>query len=221
MNEPELTNKSLTVAERALALPAIQTPEDYSLAGNLTLAINDARKEVQAFFKPQKQNLDQAKKVILDKEKEMLAPLDNALGHVEPLIASYLREQRRIKAEAEAKAQEEARKRAEEELLARAKKAEDAGNQEAARAIIEEPVVLKAVERVAEIPKVRGITTMEVWKARVTDFPALVKAVASGSAPMECLIPSDIFLGREAKATKGVSPYPGVQFYSEDSIRKS
>jgi hypothetical protein len=219
-NEVEIATNSLTVVDRALSLPTIQTPEDYILAGNLTLAINDFRKEIVAHFKKKKADVDVVKKSILDEERVALAPLDNALSHVEPLIASYLREERRKKAEAEAKAQEEARKRAEEELLARAKKAEDAGNQEAARAILEEPVVLKAVGRVAPIPSVRGIATVEVWKFRVTDFPALVKAVASGDAPMECLTADTVFLTKEAKACKGASPYPGVQFYSEDSVRK-
>jgi hypothetical protein len=220
MNGAELETKALTVVERALAFPEIKTPQDFDMAGNLTLALNDARKEVVAFFKPQKYNLDQAKKTILDKEKEMLAPLEKALSFLEPKVAQYLREQRRIREEAQEKAREDARKKAEEELLARATKAESEGHAEVAQAILEEPVVVKSVERVAEVPKVRGIATMEVWKARVTSLPLLIKAVCEDKAPIGCLTADMVFLGKEAKATKGASPWPGVEFFSEDSVRK-
>ncbi len=222
MNETKpLEEKALTVIEQAKTLPDIWTAQDFDKAGHFALLINDQIKGILSYFKPQKQNLDQAKDVILAEEKRLLKPLKEMLAYLHPRISCYLREERRKKAEAEEKARADARKQAEEELLARAKKAEDAGNQEAARAIIEEPVVLKAVKRVAEIPKVSGISTIEVWGARITDFPSLVKAVASGQAPMNCLLPNDIFLRAEAKATKGASPIPGVKFFSTDSIRKS
>jgi hypothetical protein len=220
MNGQELQTKSLTVVDEAMGLPAIITQEDFAKAGHLTHLINDEIKRIETYFKKQKVNLDQAKKVVMDQEKEALGPWKTAASHLDPLVASYLREQERLKEEAEERNRAEARKKAEEEILARATKAEAEGQKEVARAILEEPVVAKRVERVAPIPKVAGIAVITNWKCRVVSLPLLIKAVCEDKAPIGCLMADMVFLGKEAKQTKGESPWPGVEFYSEDSVRK-
>ena len=220
MSEVLDQEKALTVVDEAMTLPAIITPEDFAKAGHLTLLLNDEIKRIKTYFKKQKVNIDAAKKVILDQEREALGPWETAVSRLDPMTATYLREQERLKEEAEERNRAEARRKAEEEILARATKAEAEGQKEVAQAILEEPVVAKRVERVAPIPKVVGIAVITNWKCRVTSLPLLIKAVCEDKAPIGCLTADMVFLTKEAKATKGASPWPGVDFYSEDSVRK-
>jgi colicin import membrane protein len=59
----------------------------------------------------------------------------------------------------------------------------------------------------SEQPKVAGISTRKVWKARVID-PRKV--------PREYLVVNEKMLDAFAKATKGAVPVDGIEFYSED-----
>jgi len=60
---------------------------------------------------------------------------------------------------------------------------------------------------VSEQPKVAGISTRKVWKARIAD-PRKV--------PREYLVVNEKMLDAFAKATKGAVSVEGVEFYSED-----
>lgn len=61
-----------------------------------------------------------------------------------------------------------------------------------------------------EAPRVAGIATRENWSAVVTDFKALVQAVAAGTVPLMALEPNTKFLNNQAKAMKRELSYPGV-----------
>lgn len=87
--------------------------------------------------------------------------------------------------------------------VAQAKTAEAAEHAEAA---------VELAKPVQSYQAVKGLHTREVWRARVTDA-ALV--------PREHMIPDEAKLDRLAKAIKGPSHIPGVEFYAETSIIKT
>ncbi|QRE00645.1 hypothetical protein [Pseudomonas phage Itty13] len=121
-------------------------------------------------------------------------------------------EQRRINAEAEAE-----RQRQEEERQERIAEAEAAGDHEAAAAISEELTFAPVVPQ-AEQTKLSGISTRSVWKGRVTDKMALIKAVAEGRADMALLEVNQQVLDGLAKALKGSLSIPGCEPFEDKSV---
>jgi hypothetical protein len=75
-----------------------------------------------------------------------------------------------------------------------------------------EDVVAEAVEA----PKPVGFSSRKAWKAEVTDFMKLVKAVAEGKAPLNTLVANDSGLNKLAEAWGGQNPPPGVRFVSRE-----
>lgn len=81
-----------------------------------------------------------------------------------------------------------------------------------AEALVEAPMVPVMP---SPVPKVEGLSKRTDWSAEVTDFKALVQAVASGSAPLEALSPNMTCLNALARAAKGTMSIPGVKAVSK------
>jgi hypothetical protein len=111
--------------------------------------------------------------------------------------------------EAAARAQEEARQQAE---------ASQAAQAEAQAAAMTAEVV--TVTPTAAAPaKVVGISGRVNYTAQVDDLMTLVKAVAEGKAPVQCVMADEKFLGAQARAFKKAGPlYPGVTAVAERSL---
>lgn len=91
-----------------------------------------------------------------------------------------------------------------------AEKAAEAARSEAEAAIRESVMAPRAVV-VSAAPKAKaaGTSYRTTWKARVVDASLI---------PREYLIPDEKMLAAMAKAAKGPSKIPGVEFYSEKTI---
>src|ERR1700679_2437958 len=93
---------------------SIQNPDDYSVAGERLKQIKGMAKRITEFFKPMKQRQDEAKRALLDAEKKLSDPLDEAEGLAKRAMLTYQQAQQQ-KAEAERRrlqaiADEQARK---------------------------------------------------------------------------------------------------------------
>jgi ribonuclease-3 len=67
--------------------------------------------------------------------------------------------------------------------------------------------------------KVSGISGRVNYTAQVDDLMTLIKAVAEGKAPIQCVIADEKFLGAQARAFKKSGPlYPGVTAVAERSL---
>jgi len=142
-------------------------------------------------------------------------------------LDAIAREQRVIAAEAEAQA-----------LLAQGWVEVAVANGDEAAAAAAEAVVNSAVEAAyaaqeatisAELvtfapavqapAKVAGIASRVTYTAQVDSLLELVKAVADGRAPIQCLSAETKFLGAQARAFKKTGPlYPGVSVVAERGI---
>lgn len=73
-----------------------------------------------------------------------------------------------------------------------------------------------------EKPKADGLTVRENWKHEVTDFEALVKAVAEGKENINCLLPNDKLFGAQVKVLKDQFVVTGVKAVRDfsDAVRK-
>lgn len=124
-------------------------------ANNVILDLKSKRKKVVEYWKPLKQKADEAKRELLQKEKQMLNIIDPLINKQSDEVKAYIREQERKRAEARAKAEAEARAKAEEERKQREaeqEKAIEEGDIEKAMAIDEEIVPEIVMPKVSSMP---------------------------------------------------------------------
>ncbi|GAA4401120.1 hypothetical protein [Quisquiliibacterium transsilvanicum] len=224
----------------------IDSPTMFELASDDLKQVKALQKEVEEKRTSITGPLNQAVKAVNDLFRPPKDYLDRAEVTLKRAIVGWTTEQERIAAEARRKAEAEAR--AERERLAaiereqaeaarraqeEAQAAAAAGDQEAAAAAMaaaqaaEEQAAVAAmtaqvvtVAPAVEAPaKVTGITGRVTYSAEVTNLELLVKAVAQGLAPIECLQADTKFLGAQARAFKKAGElFPGVMAVAERSI---
>lgn len=133
-------------------------------------------------------------------------------------VSDWQNEQARQKRLLEAAAEVEARaEREKAEAEARALQA--MGEKDLAEmAAAEAKLLASRPAFVAPTVKVDGIGTREVYKARVTDKLALVKAVAEGRVPLAALEVNEKLLGQQARSLKEALDWPGVEVWAEMTV---
>lgn len=190
---------------------AIATPDAFAEAGEGLKRIKGAARRVLEFFRPMKQRADEAKRAILDAEKKLAFPLDEAEDLAKRKMLIYQRaeeekcqiETRRLQAEADDKARRER-----EALQAKAAQMKTAAKQQeyAERAA---SVMAPVVQVAAQVPKVSGVSTKKLWQARVVD---------AGKVPRDFLLVDERKLDQYAKAMREMAKVEGVEFYQEDVL---
>jgi hypothetical protein len=168
--EESLVSTAVDLHTTALDLP-IESGESYEYAALHLKDVRRLEKEIKEFFKPIKQQQDKAKKLILDREKEALAPVLEARSVLEGRMKTYLAE-----IESQRKKEMELNKKQAEE------DAKEAGV-DPGLMVIEEPQT--------EAPKVKGISTSGYWDFEILD-PSKVDP--------KFLIPDDKTIRKHVKA---------------------
>jgi|GEM_PF-545683 len=221
--ELKATDKYLEKAQEF----SIATVDDYHQAGeelkiikaksndleklrkDITRPLDESKKNVMALFRPALEKLDQAEKLI---KKQML-------------IFQQEQEHKRREQEELLRKQAEAEQRRREKLAERqAEKARERGDEERAQEILDNVPNIPLPSVQAEEIKSDGISTRKVWKAKVTNFTALVQACLDnpewlGDGVGEgYIIPNEKLLGEIARSTKGTVKIPGVDIYSYDTV---
>jgi hypothetical protein len=217
MNVQELESQALSVPERA-KLIVITTAAEYVAAGELLKTVKGLRAEIDSTFDPIISKAHDAHKEALAQKRKVDAPLVEAEGILKPRISTYLREEERKRQEEEMRLQKEARDREEAEQLAKADILHEIGEVAAANQVLEEEIYVPPVVLPSSAPKVAGISMRETWSAQVVDLMKLVKAVAEGKAPIQCISANTVFLGQQARSMKAALNYPGVKAVSDSSI---
>jgi hypothetical protein len=209
--EQELKQQALTVVERAKIIKIADQPS-YDAATSLLLnEIIPFRKRWKDYWEALRVPAHAAYQGILDKFNEGDKPAEAAEKAVKSEIRRWDDEQERKRQELQRKAQEEAEREAEEERLRAAIVAEEAGASEPeVQAIVDAPVVAVAQPVAPTYAKAAGVSGRDNWKAKVTDFPALVKAAAKDKSLLAYLLPNEQALNNRAKADKQTLNVPGV-----------
>ena len=169
--------------------------DTYVQANDLIGKLQTVRKEVVARFADPKKKAAEAHKAICALEKEFLTPVDNRISALKNSTTNWFAaEQARIRAE-------EDRKRREAEEAARlAAEAEAQGETEMAQEAVFEATMAQA--SVTVMPKVKGMTMREVYRAVVVDVNAL---------PREYMMPNQAMIDKVVQSTKGALQIPGVR----------
>ena len=189
----------------------IANAEDFTAAAEQLKTIKGSQKRVNEFFDPMIKQADQTTKDIRAKKRAFSDPLDQSEGRLKQLMLGFQQvqqrkaedERRRLQAEADERARKE--REALEKKAAAAKKPETQERHAEAAAMVVAPVIHVA----SEAPKVAGISTRKIWRARVVNLEAV---------PREFMLVDEKKLAKFAAAMKEGAKVEGVEFYTEDIL---
>lgn len=191
---------------------AVTCAADFQRTAEHLLSIKQNRKRADEFFDPPIKQAHELHKLLCQRKKVITDPLDRSEREDKRRMSDYAKaeeqkrqaEQRRLQAEADARA---AREREVLERKAAAAKRPETQQKyaEAAAQVMPAPVIHVPVET----PKVQGIQTRTVWRYRIVDVSKI---------PDEFLVVDEKKLAAYARAMKQAAHVPGVEFYSEQEI---
>ena len=212
-----LRNEYGPIVASAAKITAITNEEEAREAANHGRLLQAGTKELETFFKSIKSKCDAIKNPILADEKVANKPLDDEKKRLGTLVGAWNEEVRRKALEAQRKAEDEARKVAEEEALQRAIELAAAGEDEASDAVLAEPIVAAPVVVAAPVSRPTGSVGRKYYKCKVTNFKALVAAVAAGTVPIQALEANQSFLNNQADQFKEAFAFPGCELDTTSS----
>ena len=198
---------------RELALRAkgysISNDAQYAEAAEIGKEIKRRAKMVTDLFKPIKEAANKAHKAACEREKELLAPLNEAEKALKASMGAYVAEQERKRREAEEAARREAESAAQ-RMLEQAIQLDSEGDSKAAAEALENADVMASTP-IAAAPAVavKGVTSKKTWDV-IIENPALVPVEVAGVVirPVD-----EMAIKKLAIASKGALKIPGVRVF--------
>jgi hypothetical protein len=192
--EQQMEQEGALMVKRVTGL-TITNDDDYSRGGDILKDIKARIKAVNDYWKAPKAAAQAAHKTLVDREKQMLKPLEDAEATVKKTMLAYTTEQQRRQQEEQAR------------LAALAAQAEQQGDADGAAFMREMSAAVEPVQPTG------GVSVRTTWKARVTD-PKKVPAYFDGYELREINMTA---LNGLARQYEGGLDIPGVEFY-RDSV---
>lgn len=236
MNDTAIIEKEAQTALQVAKGFKITNPEQFTKAGEMLKSIKGIMKQIADTFDPIIKKAHEAHKEAVAQKKKHETPLLEAETIYKRAMLAYNEEQERIRRQAQAKLEEEARKEREklekQAAAALAKgKTEKAEDLQMRAATVATPVVAVST------PTVSGISTITRYSAKVTNPNILIEAIAGGrrigaprptgqtferrrtaSAPSNLVEPNTTVLNALARSMKEGFSYPGCQLVTDKGI---
>ena len=203
----ELEVKAKSLASQAQALVVIDQPS-YDVADSLSAGAKAILKAMDESYDPVIAAAHAAHKAAVKAKKDQYEPVEAAMRTINQKMTAWFKAEQERKAAIQRKADEIARKAAEEAQLAQAELLAALGMDEAADEALEAEPVIQRVE-VKGPEKGQGVSYRDTYTVEVMDFRALVEAVAAGKADLNYLLPNETVLGQIARALKDNFRVPG------------
>jgi hypothetical protein len=197
--------RGLALVERSRAVVVIDAPS-YAAAGGFLKDIKAYRAQVAEVCEPVVKAAHAAHKAAVAQRERLDGPADEAERIVKATMLAWKRAEDARVTEARRAAEFEARRKAEDALLAEAAEAEAAGQHAKAEAIVSAPVVVRPVAVSTDVPKVAGVSVRTTWAYEIVD-PTLL--------PREFLKPDEHAIGATVRATRGALAIPGVRTFEK------
>jgi hypothetical protein len=208
MEAGEIEKQAVALRAESGAL-VVDSPERYAAAGEFLKGVKRYAAAVEEAFGPVVKSAHTAWKSAVAQRDKFLEPAADAERTVKGRMSTWFQEQERIRRAEEARLQAEAQRAAEEDRLAQAVAAEEAGEQEVADALADAPVVAPPVVVPRSAPDVKGVSVRSVWRWRVADERLV---------PREYLTIDEQKIGGVVRALKGQARIPGVEVFEEKSV---
>ncbi|HBC93674.1 MAG TPA: hypothetical protein DCZ10_12475 [Pelotomaculum sp.] len=212
--ENEQKSSALKILEQAKLL-SINSPTDYDGAAAFTKQVKSLSKRIKDYWEPLKKSARASWQSLVDREKELLTPLEQAETEVKKKMAAYQKkvqeEERAARLLAEKLAREEA-----ERLLQQAAEAADQGNQIESEILLAQAEVVENVQPAVQVqrPTATGVSTRTLYRAKILDESKVPVAVAGVT-----IRPVDLSaINKLAQASKGKLQIPGIEIYEEQSV---
>lgn len=196
---------------------SIFNQEEFEAANKLTLQIRKMIDQVKDYFRPEKEKSYDLWKSLVQKEKDVLLPLQEAEEITDNRIKEYVLEQNRIAEKRQTEADQEAQK-AEEAAKAKlekeAQKLESKGKteeaqekrMEAERVFQPRPVVQSGFKTT------QGLGTSKKWTFAIYDESLI---------PVEFLMPDEKKIRGYVNTMKENAKIPGVRIFEDVTLRKT
>lgn len=206
----------------ATLLPKELSEDEYVRAGELRSAYREKSRQLAERLKPMKQRVDQIKDVFLLAEKRLCPVLDEACKkHIDPKMNAYEAEQKRLAALEQARLEQEARKREEEQRLAQAIELEKQGvPDKLVEEVLNAPIEPPPVRAPINIPRLAGQSSTDRYSCEVVSWRVLAKHIALGKVPENYGAPNMTVLNRVAHDQKTAFNVPGCRWVM-NKIRSS
>lgn len=193
--EQQMEQDGALMVKRVTGL-TITNDDDYSRGGDILKDIKARIKAVKDYWKAPKAAAQAAHKTLVDREKQMLKPLEDAEATVKKTMLAYTTEQQRKRQEEQAR------------LAALAAQAEQQGDADGAAFMREMSAAVEQVQPTG------GVSVRTTWKARVTD-PKKVPAYFDCYELREINMTA---LNGLARQYEGGLNIPGVEFYRDETL---
>ncbi len=216
--EPTIENEQkssvVKIYEQAKIL-TINSPVDYEGAAEFTKQVKSLSKRIKDYWAPLKKSARASWQSLVDREKELLTPLEQAESEVKKKMAAFQKkvqeEERAARMLAERLKREET-----ERLLAEATKAAEQGNEMEAEIILAQAEIIETSQTAVQVqaPKATGVSTRTLYRARIVDESKVPVEVAG-----VVIRPVDLAaVNKMAQASKGKIQIPGIEIYEEQSV---
>jgi len=216
--ENELQTTALTWKAQAQAIQ-VTNQATYDQAVEMLKGIKDLRGKAEQHHRPGIEAAYKSHKVAVATLKSIDDPLVEAEGILKQSVGAYTLEQQRIQREAQRIAEENARKRQEEERLAVAVAVEQAGaTPEQVTAVLDEPLPLPMPTVAPVYERAAGVATRETYAAEVFDLKVLCAEIGAGRQPVQYVSGNMVALNGVARAQRTAMSIPGVRLVSSSSV---
>lgn len=214
--ELDVTNKVTALDQKAMAIKVVDK-DTYISAGEQLKVIKGLRKEIELTFDPITKKAHATWKEAIAQRKKHDDPLTVAEKHIKSQMGAFIDAEEKRRKEEEAAMLAASQSDNEDERIETATKLEEAGQTEAAEAVLnQEPAALPPAPE-SDL-KIAGISHCDKWSAQVVDLKSLVEAVAVGKAPSKAVIADEKWLNKQAAQLQKEMQYPGVVVKSEKII---
>lgn len=213
-DETAVRGEITPVVQEALGLVVCDV-ESHGIGLTLIAGITRAERKVAELFAEPKKAAHAAHRAVTAAENKLLAPLAEAKAVANLKCSAFEAEQQRIAQEATRAAEEEMRRRQDNERLQEALAAEAAGDKADAEAILNMPATPVVVHVAPNVATVEGISTRTTWRAEVTDKAAMVAYVATNREWLNLLDPNMPALNALARSAREGLSIPGVRAVAE------
>ena len=201
METSAIQKQTADIVEATAWVKAIKTPEHCSQIGAYTQTIKALQGEIKATFDPIIAKTHAAHKEACDQRRKFLMPLEREEARLKNIIAAFLRHQKQVEAQREAKLRVQQTAAIEKAAV----KVEKAGDAEGAEMLRNAPIPSPQVEHY----RLEGTSTRENWKAEITDV---------SKVPRKYMVPDQGQLNAVMKATQGKAEIPGVKAIRLDIV---